>query len=75
MKTGDMKNSFEVAEHGNAVYEVGTNVNVRGFFYPVAIEFGTKKMKKRSFFLPAMDDSFPAMKENWKTALAEALNV
>lgn len=53
MKTGDMKNSFEVAEHGNAVYEVGTNVNVRGFFYPVAIEFGTKKDEKKVVLSPS----------------------
>lgn len=66
--------SIELAQDSNRYYHVGTNTNSGGFYYPVAIETGTKKMPARPTLEPVLILTSDTVLENYKDFIKEAIS-
>jgi hypothetical protein len=72
--TGDFSGSINVTKNSNGYYEVGTNANHKGHYYPLTLEFGSKKYPnmKRPSLIPVMILSKETVFENFKEAMKES---
>ncbi|MBP9888875.1 MAG: hypothetical protein KBF93_21455 [Leptospiraceae bacterium] len=72
--TGQYSGSINVEKNNMGYYEVGSNANHKGHYYPLTLEFGSKKypQMERPSLRPVLILSRETVFENFKEAVKES---